>query len=460
MSGETENPGEVLGYLEGRVVKLVQKSISSGKDDQINKMREHYGVEGLEEYLIGAALDDAEEPVLDSSVARKYYNRSANKGHALGLVSMALIYLEGTHGVEKDEKNGVKLMKLSANKRCARALYHRAMWLLEGTMGHEKNPQKAYKLLMKAKKDPAIESNAGSGKGFKIYCELFSMRLNGNGCTKSPESAQEYLKAAERLRPGTIPAKIFDMVQLLVGLSPASQQRESDLRWRRLKVALRHLRRAPLSTWAHGYAYLGLPFSVSPSSTGDDDLVVNYRELQDWMIKVGCVHELPEEYPAKDDPLPPLECENNSCSLDETQLEGAMKKCSECQAPYCSEACQRADWPAHKPTCNLISARMNENSMTDEQREYIQGVDFNKFMKDEGIHHLSKIGFSQNDFEKELSRPATKCEHVELGTPCTEDCIAVAQEKHKFPIVAGKKLTGAEKAAAVRLGFKIPTPLD
>merc|ERR550519_1703543 len=421
-----------------------------------NKIRDHYGMEGLEEYLIGNVLDPdhRKEAILEPSVAVKYYNQSASKGHALGLLTMALIHLKGTHGVEMDEKMAVKLMKLSASQGCASALYHRAMWLLDGTLGYEKNAQKAYKLLIKAKKDPLMDV---TGEGFNIYRQLFSMRLQGTGCTKNPESAQEYLMAADRVSPGTIPARMFDMVQLVIGLSPVSSQRESDLRWRRLKVALRHIDMGPLSNRARLYAYLGLPFSVSPASTGDSDLVVDYGELQEWMMKVGCVYELPEEYPAMDDPLPLEECENGSCNVDETQLEGSMKKCSECQAPYCSEDCQRADWKQHKPTCNLISARINSNSMTDKDKEYIRGIDYDNIKEEEVIHHLSELGFSQSDFEKELSRTAKKCEHDE--STCPADCIAVVQEKHKFPIVATKKLTETEKAAAVRLGFKIPNDL-
>jgi len=453
MSRKKKGSTQVLGFLEEQAIKQVQKTISSGKDAEVNKILDRYGKEGLEEYLIASDLDPrpGKQSVLDPSVAKKYYMMSADKGHALGQFSMALMYLQGTHGTEKDEKTAVKLMKLSANQGCASALYNRAKWFIDGTMDQEKNPKKAYKLLGKAKKDPLMDLTGG---GADIYLLLSTMRLQGNGCTKNPESAQEYLYAAERLQPGRVPKEVFDMTQLMVGLSPVSSQRESDLRWRRIKVAVRTVGRQTLNFWANLHAHNGMPFSISPSSTGDGDMVVNFRDMQEWKIRVGCIDQLPETYPAMAEPLPPLECENSKCDVDETQIKGSMKKCSECQAPYCSETCQRADWPKHKPVCNAISAQINDDNLTDHDKEYLRGMDPDK---------LKGLGLSHADLENFLSQPTKKCDHEEFGIPCSKNCLeergAVTQNKRKYTLVGRKELTDADKGAASRLGLKIPTEL-
>ena len=99
-----------------------------------------------------------------------------------------------------------------------------------------------------------------------------------------------------------------------------------------MKVALRSAGpKLTLNEWAGIYSYYGLPFSVSPSSHDEGSIVMNHDEVMSWKISVQCLEEMPETYPASDDPLPPLECDNVTCHLDETQITGKIKKCSECQ---------------------------------------------------------------------------------------------------------------------------------
>jgi len=409
MSCEKKGSTQVLGFLEEQAMKQIQKSISSGKNATINKMLEHYGKEGLEEYLLGRHLNVQSK--VDPTLAKKYYMISADKGHALGQIKMALIYFRGTHGTEKDEEMFIKLTKLSANQGCPSALYNRAEWLLNGTMAHmglETNPKKAYKLLGKAKKGPLLDID--TGLEVDIYILLAQMRLQGNGCTKNPKSALEYLHAVERLQPGKFSKEVFDMTQLIVGLSPVSCLRESDLRWRRLKVAVRSVGRQTLDFWENLHGHYGMKFSISPSSTGDGDMVVNFCEMQEWKTRVGCIDKLPETYPAMGELLPPLECNNSACDVDETQIKRSMKKCSECQAPYCSETCQRADWRKHKPVCNAISARINDDTDQDKENPELKG-----------------LGLAQTELYKVLGR---------------------------------KELTDADKEAAYRLGFQIPNELQ
>jgi len=457
MSQENEEPTEVLGFLEEMTMNDIKKSISTagtGKETETHKILDRYGKEGLEEFLMGSKLD-SQPGLLDPSVAKKYYIRSVEKGHALGQLNMALIYVQGTHETEKDEKKAVKLMKLSANQGCASALYNKAKWLLDGTMGEEKNPKKAYKLLEKAKKDPLMYV---MGDGYNILFLLSKMRLDGNGCKKNPEKAQEFLYAAEKLQPGNIPKEVFDMYQLMVAMSPISNQRESDLRWRRLKVAYDYMGKQTLGDWENLHAYYGMPFSISPSSKGDGDLVMTWQEMREWKMKVGCQDQLPETYPAMDDPLPPLECDNRTCDVDETQLEGSMKKCSECEAPYCSEKCQRADWKNHKPVCEAISLQINgDSTITDSEREYIKGTDLAS-IKEMGLTHV----LAELDARKKEAR---KCNHKELGTPCNKTCLVdkvaeTRKNQQKFAMVGGKQLSSADKEAASRLGFKIPDELQ
>lgn len=46
------------------------------------------------------------------------------------------------------------------------------------------------------------------------------------------------------------------------------------------------------------------------------------------------------------------------CSSCQTTVPG-MSKCARCRVPYyCSAACQRADWPAHKSTCRRDAAQL------------------------------------------------------------------------------------------------------
>ena len=75
-----------------------------------------------------------------------------------------------------------------------------------------------------------------AGAAANVYILLATMRLQGLGCTKNPESAQDYLDLAEKSQPGRVPQSVMDMCKLLLGISGVSKQREADLRWRRLKV--------------------------------------------------------------------------------------------------------------------------------------------------------------------------------------------------------------------------------
>jgi hypothetical protein len=191
-----------------------------------------------------------------------------------------------------------------------------------------------------------------------------------------------------------------------------------------------------------------MPFSINPSSTGDGDLAVDFHDMQEWKIKVGCLDELPETYPAMEDPLPPLEC--TQCHIEETKIKGSMKKCEECQAPYCSVECQRANWKKHKPVCDAISAQTNSD-LTDHEQEYLRGLD-PKVLKDMGI--------PQTHLDELMSKPATNCEHDEFGIPCNRECLrkrgAVTQNKYKYTLVEGKKLNQEQKDIASRLGLNIP----
>ena len=64
-------------------------------------------------------------------------------------------------------------------------------------------------------------------------------------------------------------------------------------------------------------------------------------------------------------------------------------------------------------------------------------------------------------------KEARKCNHKELGIPCNKNCLVdkiaeqrVQQNQHKFALVAGKQVSSADKEAASRLGFEIPSELQ
>ena len=106
------------------------------------------------EYLVGSDLDPrpGQINVLGPQGAKKYYERSASKGHPMGQFALALVYLQGTHQTDKNYEIGSNLMKSSAKQGFGPALYNRARWLIDGTMGCKKDPSKAYRMLGKAKK--------------------------------------------------------------------------------------------------------------------------------------------------------------------------------------------------------------------------------------------------------------------------------------------------------------------
>jgi len=443
-----------MGFLEEQIVNKVKKQISNQDDPGVKAIRDKYGEEGLLEYLVGSDLDPrpGQTNVLGPQVAKKYYERSASKGHPMGQFALSLVYLQGTHQTDKDYEIGSNLMKSSAKQGFGPALYNRARWLIDGTMGCKKDPSKAYRMLGKAKKDPLLDEVAGAAAN--VYILLATMRLQGLGCTKNPESAQDYLDLAEKSQPGRVPQSVMDMCKLLLGISGVSKQREADLRWRRLKVALRSAGpNLTLNEWAGLYSYYGLPFSVSPSSHDQGSIVMNHDEMMSWKIRVHCLEEMPEMYPASDDPLPPLECDNVTCHLDETQISGKMKKCSECQAPYCSEACQRADWSRHKPVCAAISANINnEGGLTDHEKD---------FMEREGIEKLRGMGLTDAKISEAMSSTTAgerKCEHDQFGIPCGRECLAergaITQKRHNYFLVQDKQeLTPEQVEEAIRLGL-------
>jgi len=267
----------------------------------------------------------------------------------------------------------------------------------------------------------------------------------------NPESAQDYLNLAESIQPGKVSQEVRDMCKLLISVSGVTKQREADLRWRRLKVALRSA--GPylsLNGWAEIFSHYGLPFSITPASHGQGSVVMNREAMMSWKISVQCMEEMPETYPASGDPLPPLECDNSACDVDETRISGKMKKCSECQAPYCSEACQRADWPRHKPVCGAISAQMNsDQDLTDHDKEY---------MEREGIEKLRTMGISETVIDEAMGTNVRKCEHDQFGIPCSTECLAergaVTQNKHNYFLVkGGEEPTREQMTEALRLGL-------
>merc|ERR1719187_1177813 len=133
------------------------------------------------------------------------------------------------------------------------------------------------------------------------------------------------------------------------------------------------------------------------SSLGDGKLVMDCEDMNAWRTRVGCEEDLPENYPAMGEELPPLECDNRDCDVDETQIKGKMKKCSECQAPYCSETCQRMDWPRHRPVWAAISAGTNTDyGLTDHDKEYLEGG---------GAEKLRAMGITQTEIDAMKSQP-------------------------------------------------------
>jgi len=441
-SGNISEP--LVGIVEKDVVMTVRKDIKRGKEELLKNA---YGESGLEEYLVGGQFENLNEEAF-YELGRKYYQKSCEKGHPLGQFAVALTYLQGSLGQAKDEKLGVEMMSRAAKAGCGPALFNKGRWLLEGMFGQQKDARKANKMFHRALKDPIM-------KEFKqqhvdTLLSLAQVRMGGLGCSKSYSAALKHYKAAEEVDPGKVDQKVIKQLQVLEAISGVEIQREADNRNRRLKVLTRTIQYQSLGDWILLYKHCGFDLSVQPSME-EVQVSLTHAGMVEWMEKVGAIQTLPEEYPAMGDPLPALECERPGCDVTEDTSGEKMKKCTECQAPYCGVACQRKDWPRHRPVCEAVEGSIG-SGLTHHEMEILK--------QDKGlVDKLEKMGISKEEFDQ-VSSSLKECNHSDTSIPCGMECFkekgAGSQTMHNYTLVGQSVLTERQRQTAKEVGLELP----
>eukprot|EP00092_Neocalanus_flemingeri_P022286 GFUD01024166.1.p1 GENE.GFUD01024166.1~~GFUD01024166.1.p1 ORF type:complete len:597 (+),score=169.12 GFUD01024166.1:50-1840(+) len=437
----------VAGVLEKDVVMAVRKEITRGREDLIKNA---YGNSGLEEYLVGTQFEKLEEETF-FELGRKYYQKSCDKGHPLGQFAVALMHMQGSLGQSKDEELGVEMMNRAAKARCGPALYNKGRWHLEGIFGQEQDAKKANKLFHRALKDPVMKEFKQQHVGSLV--SLAQLRMSGSGCSKSVSAALRHYKAAEEVDPDMVDQKVIKQLLFLESISGVEMQREADSRNRRLKVLARNIQYQSLGDWILLYKHCGFDLSVQPSKE-EIQVSLDHDGMVKWMEIAEAHQTLPEHYPAMSDPLPPLECERPGCDVTEDTSGEKMKKCTECQAPYCGVACQRKDWTRHKPVCEAIEGSIG-SELTSHEMEILK--------QDEGLaEKLKKMGISMEEFE-EVSSNLKECHHSNSSIPCGFECFqekgAGSQNKHKYTLVGQSVLTESQRQLARNVGLELPQDL-
>lgn len=434
------------GLVEKELVMAIRRDIKRGKDDLI---KEAYGMAGLEDYLVGGQFEKlGDEKYYE--VGRKYYQKSCEKGHPLGQFAVALMYLQGSLGQSVDELLGVEMMSRAAKAGCGPALYNKGKWLLDGTFQQPKDAKKANKLFHRAIKDPVMTEFPQQLAGSLV--SLARLRMDGEGCSKSYTAALKHFRAAEEVEPSEFTKKAIKQMELLESLGGCELQREADTRNRRLKVLARAVQYQSLGEWVALYRHCGFELSVQPG-VEEAGVSLDQGGMVEWMERAGAVQTMPEEYPGKQDPLPSLEC--SACMVTEDTLGEKMKKCTECQAPYCGAACQRKDWVKHKPVCEAVQGSMG-GDLTHHEMELLK--------QDENLaEKLSKMGFSMEDFDKATSS-LKECGHDESSIPCSTECHkekgAGSMNKHGYTLVGQSVLTERQRQTARDLGHELPQEMD
>ncbi|KAI0748203.1 hypothetical protein C8Q80DRAFT_723888 [Daedaleopsis nitida] len=95
-------------------------------------------------------------------------------------------------------------------------------------------------------------------------------------------------------------------------------------------------------------------------------VLLNLRALHDMLnrMNMGRLGSFEDSLVGKDvDVVFPLAGSCACCQRDATaNLDNGLKKCSKCKLTrYCSEKCQKRDWPRHKVTCGKIQSVNFEN---------------------------------------------------------------------------------------------------
>jgi len=430
------------GLVEKEMVMAVRRDIKRGKEDLI---KDAYGMAGLEDYLVGGQFEKlADENYYETG--RKYYQKSCEKGHPLGQFAVALMYLQGSMGQSVDESLGVEMMSRAAKAGCGPALYNKGKWLLDGTFQQPKDAKKANKLFHRAIKDPVMAEFPQQMA--RTLVSLARLRMDGEGCTKSYSKALGHFRAAEEVEPSEFTKTAIKQLELLESIGGCELQREADTRNRRLKVLARAVQYQSLGNWVAMYKHCGFELSVQPG-VEEAGVSLDQGGMVEWMERAGAVQTLPEEYPGMHDPLPSLEC--TGCLVTEDTLGEKMKKCTDCQAPYCGAACQRKDWKKHKPVCEAVQGSMGDD-LTHHELELLK--------QDENLaERLSKLGISMEEFDN-VASTLKECGHGESSIPCSTECLhekgAGSMNKHGYTLVGQSVLTERQRQNARDLGHELP----
>jgi len=434
------------GLVEKELVVAIRRDIKRGKEDLF---KDAYGMAGLEDYLVGGQFEKLADEKYHE-VGRKYYQKSCDKGHPLGQFAVALMYLQGSMGQSVDESLGVEMMSRAAKVGCGPALYNKGRWIMDGIFQQQKDAKKAKKLFHRALKDPVmVEFPQQMSR--TLVC-LARLRMDGEGCSKSYSAALKHFRAAEEVEPSEFTKTAIKQMELLESLGGCELQREADTRNRRLKVLARAVQYQTLGDWVSLYRHCGFELNVQPG-VEEAGVSLDQDGMVEWMQRSGAVQTLPDEYPGMHDPLPPMEC--TGCLVTEDTLGEKMKKCTDCQAPYCGAACQRKDWEKHRPVCEAVQGYMGDDLSHHELELLKQNENL--------AEKLSKMGFSMEDFDSATSS-LRECGHDEFSIPCSTECFkekgAGAMNEHGYFLVGQSVLTERQRQNARELGHELPQDLD
>lgn len=389
---------------EKDVVTAIRRDIKIGKEDLL---KDAYGVAGLEEYLVGSHFEQL--ALIDdkyNEIGKKYHQRSCEKGHPLGQYATALTYLQGSLGQSKDESLGVEIMSRAAKVGCGPALYNKGVWLMDGTFMQPKDFEKSRRIFHKALKDPVIKDFPFQHS--RSLVRLGMLRMNGDGCNKSYSAALGHFRAAQVVEPSDFITERIKQLEILEKIGGVEVQREADNRYRRFKVLMRDVQYQTLGEWIALYRHCGFDWSVQPNQE-ETGVSLDHDDFVEWMEGAKGIQSMPENYPSMYEPLPPLECERPGCLVTENVTGKKMKKCTECQAPYCGVDCQRQDWPRHKPICNAVKGGIDAE-LTPHNIKLLNQDDYDNLEE-----KLSKMGISSEEIEK------VKSDLKSLGDDCSSD---------------------------------------